>query len=161
VAEVCCRSATGDDFEVIAHLHAQSWRDDYRGIYSDEFLDGDVLTDRLRVWKERLTAAGPDRVTVVAEHDGTVVGFIHIIRDADPNWGAVVQNIHVARDWQGRGAGSRLLAQASRPLFAMVREDNPRARAFYESRGGVVTGRELGGPFPDGSRVTVLRYVWR
>src|SRR6188768_3459087 len=43
------RPATAGDAGQIAALHADSWRRHYRGAYSDAFLDGDVLTDRLRV----------------------------------------------------------------------------------------------------------------
>ena len=170
MSEVWCRAATAEDVEAIARLHAQSWRDDYRGIYADAFLDGDLLSNRRAVWGQRLTEADPNRFTVLAEDDSTVVGFIHVILDADHTWGAVVQNLHVARHVQRQGIGSRLMAEGigvlrdRRPasgLYVLVREDNTRARAFYEARRGADAGRDIGGPFPDGSRAPVLRYVWR
>src|SRR2546421_4996605 len=141
--EVRRRLAIAADVEAVARLHAQSWRDDYRSIYSDAFLDGDLFGDRLAVWSERLIVPQPNRFTLVAEHDGTVVGFIHVILGVDPTWGAVVQNLHVAHDVQGHGIGSALLAEASRTLgeqrpssgfYVFVREDNVKARAFYEAR---------------------------
>ena len=164
MAEIRYRLASAADLEAVARLHADSWRDDYRGIYSDAFLDGDLVNNRLAVWGERLIDADNDRFTLLAEQAETVVGFIHVILEADPRWGAVVQNLHVAHESQGRGIGSALLAEAftrlSSGLYVFVREDNPRARAFYEARGGVSVGREEGGPFPDGSRAPVLRYAW-
>ena len=169
MADVAFRSATPTDVDAIARLHADSWRGNYRGAYSDAFLDGDALADRLAVWGERLTESEPNHFTVVAELDGTLVGFIHTILDVDPTWGAVVQNLHVASDLNRRGIGSRLMAQAARALlerrpssglFVWVREDNTRAQAFYEARGGSLAGRTLGGPFADGGRAPVLRYAW-
>jgi ribosomal protein S18 acetylase RimI-like enzyme len=169
VDEIRCRRAGPHDAEGLARLHADSWRDDYRGIYSDAFLDGDLLGDRLAVWRERLAESHPDRFTLVAESEDGIVGFIHVILDADPTCGAVVQNLHVAHDCLRRGIGSALVSEGAaavrerRPssgVYVWVREDNPRARAFYEAVGGVSAGQERGGPFPDGSRATVLRYVW-
>ena len=48
------RAATYEDRVTIAALHADSWRVTYRGVYRDEFLDRDVLQDRIGVWEGRL-----------------------------------------------------------------------------------------------------------
>lgn len=47
------RLANPSDAETIAALHADSWRRHYRGAYSDAFLDGDVISDRLAVWADQ------------------------------------------------------------------------------------------------------------
>lgn len=83
------RAATPSDIEAIAGLHADSWRRNYRGAFSDSYLDGDVYTDRLAVWRDRLTLPDPNNYTVVADLDGVVVGFAHTIFDDDPTWGAL------------------------------------------------------------------------
>jgi hypothetical protein len=63
-------------------LHADSWRRHYCGAYADSFLDGDVVADRRSVWSSRL--AGPaDSMTVVAEDDAGLVGFVHVVFEAD------------------------------------------------------------------------------
>jgi hypothetical protein len=89
------REATAHDVEPIAALHAESWRRNYRGAYLDAFLDGDVFTDRLAVWSERLALPRSGQFTVVAELDGVVLGFAHTIFDRDPTWGAFLDNLHV------------------------------------------------------------------
>jgi hypothetical protein len=76
------RFAGADDAEQIAVLHADSWRRHYRGAYADSFLDGDVVADRRSVWSARL-AASTNSETVLAEHDGRLVGFIHVVFDDD------------------------------------------------------------------------------
>jgi len=40
------RPVTFRDAEVVAALHAASWRDAYRGILTDAYLDGDILGER-------------------------------------------------------------------------------------------------------------------
>jgi ribosomal protein S18 acetylase RimI-like enzyme len=168
------RLAGPADSESIARLHADSWRRHYRGAYSDAFLDGDVEADRRAVWGLRLREAHGDTVTIVAEEDVSPVGFVHVVFEDDPTWGALLDNIHVVVDSQRGGIGTRLLAQAAQALiersatsglYLWVLEQNVAARAFYEARGGRCTdrarvlapggipGRINGSPFK-------LRYVW-
>lgn len=142
---VICRRATADDAEAVAALHAESWRRHYRIAYSDDYLDGDLLADRLAVWRARLGQARPETDTTLAERRGALVGFVHVILDADPVWGALVDNLHVALDHQRGGAGRMLLRHAAEfvtreaPGSAMhvwVLHENHPARAFYEVLGG-------------------------
>ena len=163
------RPAGPGDVETIAALHVRSWREHYRGAYSDTFLDGEASADRIAVWTERLRRANPQGFTIVAEVDGAVVGFAYVIVDEDPTLGAVLQNLHVKSEAQRHGVGSGLVAEVARTvgerrpgsgLHVWVREENAPARAFYEARGGTLAGKKLGGPFADGSRGPVVCYAW-
>ena len=168
------RLATAADAEAIATLHADSWRRHYRGAYSDAFLDGDVVVDRLAVWSERLEQPDPQNFTIVAE-DGHLVGFANTVFEHDPRWGALLDNLHVADHHQRRGIGSCLLAMTGRTvvehprrsgLYVWVLEQNLGAQAFYAALGGIRVCREPVSP-PGGiaSRLTgspaKLRYAWR
>lgn len=64
---VATRLAKMRDAPSIAALHADSWRRNYRGCYRDDYLDGDVDSERLQVWTERLGAAEGNTRTLVAE----------------------------------------------------------------------------------------------
>src|SRR5207247_1295786 len=106
----------------------------------DSFLDGEVFADRLAVWTERLMKPHPGRFTIVAEHGGTVVGFAHTVVDDDPDWGALLDNLHVSNVLKGSGIGSRLMAETARNLvrstphsglYLWVLEQNTAAQAFY------------------------------
>jgi GNAT superfamily N-acetyltransferase len=167
------RRAGASDAESVAALHADSWRRHYRGAFSDAFLDGDMYADRLVVWAERLGAPDGRSETVVAEDRGVgIVGFVHTIFEADPSWGALLDNLHVVYGEKRRGVGSRLLAASARSalerrtgLYLWVLEQNADARAFYEARGGTCVERALVPP-PGGiaSRLNGtpfgLRYAW-
>jgi GNAT superfamily N-acetyltransferase len=125
------------------------------------------------VWTERLREPDPRRLTILAE-DGALLGFANTFFEADPEWGALVDNLHVSASHHRRGVGSRLLALTAeavlrRPhvtgLYLWVLEQNARARAFYEARGGTPAGREAATPPGEiagrlsGSPVRV-RYAW-
>lgn len=162
------RSAVSTDAEAVAMLHADSWRRNYRGAYSDAFLDSDVTANRLAVWSERLAVARPTRCTIVAERDGIVVGFAHTVLDDDPLWGALLDNLHVTHNLKGHGIGTRLMAETARSviarrpttgLYLWVLEQNTAAQAFYRSRGGERVGRGVAHA-PGGGTAPKLRFAW-
>ena len=169
VVEATYREATAQDVEAIAALHADSWRRHYRGAYSDAFLDNEVFADRLRVWTDRLHQ--PDRsneCTIIAERDGAVVGFAHTILNEDPEWGALLDNLHVRQDLKGGGIGTRLVAETARAvlrrtpgsgLFLWVLEGNKAAQGFYQARGGKCAGSKTSDA-PGGGTIFAFRYVW-
>lgn len=145
VGDITIRSATPADAGAIAALHADSWRRNYRGAYSDEFLDGDVLEDRKAVWSARLGHTGRTTGTFVAETQNRtdLAGFAHVAFDAHPDWGTLLDNLHVAHHLKRTGLGTRLIALTAdhalardQLLHLYVLEQNISARAFYEARGG-------------------------
>ena len=161
------------DVETVAGLHADSWRRHYRGAYSDAFLDVDVDADRLGVWSDRLSADDESAATLLAEEGGVFVGFVHVVFDADPQWGSLVDNLHVVWARKRNGFGSLLLSAAAGAvldhgdggLYLWVLEQNTAAQAFYEARGGRPADRRLVPP-PGGRAERLsgppigLRYVW-
>jgi GNAT superfamily N-acetyltransferase len=169
VSSVAHRPATARDAAAIAGLHADSWRRHYRGAYSDEFLDGDVFADRLAVWTERLNRADrSDECTIIAELDRSIVGLAHTILNEDPQWGALLDNLHVRHDLKGGGIGTRLMEETARAvierrpssgLFLWVLEGNKAAQAFYEAKGGRRADRKTS-EAPGGGTITGFRYVW-
>ena len=167
------RRARPDDAPAVAALHADSWRRNYRGAYSDAFLDHEVDTDRLVVWTGRLTTDDGSTATVVAEADGELVAFVHVVFDADPDWGTLVDNLHVAHARRRSGVGTRLMAEAAGAvarrdrggLVLWVLEQNASAQAFYETLGGRRVERAaVGAPGGVADRLVgapaKLRYAW-
>lgn len=167
------RRAGPEDADQIASLHADSWRRHYRGAYSDSFLDGDVVTDRRSVWSARLEA--PKRsVTILAEEDMRLVGFIHVVLDDDPKWGSLVDNLHVVQERRGIGIGGELLGRAvqaicggttNRAMFLWVLQQNTTAQHFYLASGArCVEIAPVPPPGGDPARLNgapnVLRMAW-
>lgn len=149
----------------IGLLHADSWRRNYRGAYSDDYLDHEVFADRLAVWTERLTDPPDDTGTVVAHVEAEIVGFAHVVFDHDPEWGALLDNLHVTHDLKGLGVGTKLMAEVARAvldrshptsLYLWVLEQNLAGQSFYNARGGQNVERVSRDPDP-GHR---LRYWW-
>ncbi len=164
------RLAVASDAASIASLHAKSWQTAYRGILSTQFLDGPVIANRLQVWQERFGETAPhNQYILVSEHESAVQGFACAYLDADPQWGTLLDNLHVELGSRGRGLGARLMARVAQKIgrdgltptmHLWVYEQNVEARRFYERLGGIPADwvAESG---PDGSRVNAVRYAWR
>jgi GNAT superfamily N-acetyltransferase len=167
------RLADADDAEQIAVLHADSWGRHYRGAYADSFLDGDVAADRRSVWSARI-AAPTNSETILAEHDGRLVGFIHVVFDDDPRWGSLVDNLHVVHDQRRTGIGTRLSGRAARAvceratgnaMYLWVLQQNTAAQQFYRACGATcVETATVSPPGGDPARLNgtphKLRMAW-
>jgi len=169
------RSAEPADAAAVAALHTDSWRHHYRGAFSDAYLDGEVPGYQRRKWAERLASPHPLARTIIAELDGTLVGFAHTVLADDPTWGALLDNLHVQYGLKRHGIGTRLMARTARTvlaetpksgLYLWVLEPNTGARAFYTARGGECVERVAveppgGNPANLNGRPFGLRFVWR
>lgn len=167
------RTAEVEDAHAVAHLHADSWRRHYRGAYSDSYLDGDILSDRIAVWSQRLVAP-IGTVTTLAEDDAGLAGFVHIVLDEDPRWGTLLDNLHIRLDRQRTGLGTALIHRAAAAvaegaqtplMYLWVQEQNQNAQRFYAAMGGTCVEKlpiDPPGGVPD--RLTgapnKLRIVW-
>ncbi|MCY7357841.1 MAG: GNAT family N-acetyltransferase [Rudanella sp.] len=157
------RTATEADVTRIAAFHARSWQETYRGIMPDEFLDDEVEEERLEVWQERFVEQMPNRQIILAEAGNQLAGFACVVAGDDPVYGTLLDNLHVSRDYKGRGIGRQLIKQAAQwvqnqdvdsPFYLWVYEQNHPARAFYDSLGAINQERIRG------DNGYVLRYTW-
>src|SRR2546423_5284053 len=72
---IVIRPARAEDAESIARVRVDSWRETYRGMIPQSYLDAMKLDESRLLW-EQVLAAGSDAVSVfVAEHDARIIGF--------------------------------------------------------------------------------------
>ena len=162
------RTANEEDAESIALLHAESWRVAYRRMLRDEFLDGEIIPDRLSVWSQRLAEPRENQLTLVAVQESEVVGFACAFGRDDDTWGTLLDNLHVRTERKRQGVGRRLMKEVAlwtdrrypdSGLFLWVLEANHSARRFYEKLGAKDQGQDIWEP-PGGGTLTRLRYGW-
>ena len=163
------RAAGLADAVAIAQLHTHSWQTAYRGILRDDFLDGPLPQNRRKLWHTRLSdSQRADQIVLVDDQGGTLRGFACAFLDADPEWGCLVDNLHVAPDLKGRHLGRQLLAAVAERvrlvnpggrLHLWAYEQNLEACRFYERLGGLINERRAE-PALDGTHVNAIRYCW-
>ena len=105
-----------------------------------------------------------------AEGEGYLAGFAHTCLDADLQWGALLDNLHVRYDLKRQGVGRALMAKSAaallerRPasrLYLYVLQQNAAAQGFYAALGGVVVAEEPARPIAGGGTAPVYRVAWR
>jgi len=163
------RAAEPSDAAAIARLHAVSWQTAYRSILRDDFLDGPVLSNRSELWSARFHGpARADQIVLVEDCAGEIQGFACAFLDADPEWGTLLDNLHVAPFLKGKGLGRRLLCEVAQRVLQhnsclrmhlWAYEQNLAARRFYEQLGGEVT-EQVAEQAPDGTELNAVRYCW-
>ena len=162
------RPARPSDCRAIAELHAASWRFAYRGALSDDYLAGDIVSDRNRLWNARLSEPPADQYVAVAERDGVLAGFACAYFGDDKAWGSLLDNLHVRQDTHRNGLGTALLQDIAAQccaragtagLYLWVLQDNMRAQRFYAHHGARNVGADIWDA-PGGTRVPRFRFAW-
>ena len=136
-----------DDRYAISRVYEESWRQAYRGIVPQAYLDS-IPPGR---WAPFIDTPGMD--SLVAVEGGEIVGTAcccpaRLARMS--GWGEIV-SLYLLPPFQGRGYGRALLLAAvdalesmgSRDVFLWVLEQNLRARRFYEQMGFCPSGEYL------------------
>jgi ribosomal protein S18 acetylase RimI-like enzyme len=163
------RKAVMDDAAGIATVHIASWKETYRGIVPDEFLDNLSVQRRTEQWTNSLS--DPSNLyhrACVAEVDGQIAGFSNYgsPQEKDAEFDGELYAIYLLKSAQGQGIGKILFVEAARGLLELdsssmlvwVLKDNP-VRGFYEHLGGVYLREkpiEIGG-----AELTEVAYGWR
>lgn len=134
------RPATLTDAADLAAVHVQCWRQTYRDL-PEEWWQIFTTDAKTADWQQILGAGGTDRVIVVAEQAGQIIGFAgagDTRRRPDVINGAPreLYVLYVLAEHHGTGVGQALLdAIGAGHLQLWVAEDNPRAHAFYARNG--------------------------
>ena len=132
------RSPMPSDLLSIGHVYCAAWKEAYRGIVPDDFLDGLTAEDCA---PRSLHACG----SLVFEEDGRIIGVAAFgrRRDQSDQKAGELYSIYVLPEYWRTGAGralfeevrSQLRAQGYDSLFLWALTQNTRAIRFYEKMG--------------------------
>lgn len=159
--------ASKDDLLSISQLHSVSWKQYYRGILSDEYLDYQIEEERLGIWKSRFASPNPNQIIIKAELDKKMCGFACHFLHYDKTYGHYLDNLHVLSEHQGLGIGKELIRLSAKhclqfdnsPYYLWVFSANTKALDFYKRMRGQVIKEELF-KAPDGNQVNALLIQW-
>jgi Acetyltransferases len=147
------RAATELDAMELAHVLRNAWRATYRGVMTDEYLDGLDVERMATNWGRTILRPDEETVHLVAETRGKVVGFASLgrARESETPKAGQLYAINVDPDAWGQGVGSTLFAAAEHALaesgyeqaYLWVEQGNERAIRFYTERGWLDDGGTL------------------
>ena len=130
------------DAEAVTNLFAASWRENYGNIYDDAGLEEEIAK-RFSPELQTQEAQDPDKITLVADEEGRVVGAtLSFMDDRNQAW---LDRMHILPEFQGTGLADDLmramLAKHSglQSIALKVLKGNDRAIAFYQRHGFGVT----------------------
>lgn len=154
------RRACVHDARRLAAIAEQTFRDTFATANTPE----DMELHCRESYGEAIQAgeiADPEKVTLLCEQDGKLVGFAQLRWGAPPSCVVAeapgeIQRLYVAREFHGHGVAHELMqacidamtARRSDVVWLGVWERNPRAIAFYEKFGFRAVGEHV---FPVGT----------
>ncbi len=157
------RPAREADAATVAELHLASWRDTYRGMLCDSFLDEEAPRLFPTHWSRALAQRPLPGLVMLATVTGDPAGFVALWRRAEV---AYVDHLHVRPGLRGAGIGRTLLRHAAarmqqrgcRCAELEVLAGNARAIRFYEALGAEIGEEQPGETF--GQQVRERRCAW-
>ena len=155
-SEITFRRATIADSLAVGRVHVQSWRESFKGIVPQSFLDKMSMQDRTRAFRTRFTD-DDYRMFIAETPKNGVIGFADFgkARDTGRSYQAELYAIYLLRDFQRQGIGRKLftlgveslVADGMNSMYVLTLETSP-YKSFYENMGGRVVDRgaiDIGG----------------
>ncbi|MFB9887736.1 GNAT family N-acetyltransferase [Balneatrix alpica] len=161
------RLATTADAEAIAALHTLSWQQTYAAIHSARYLHEQLPGEQRQQWQARLASPSPGEQIWLLEEDGRLQGFLSLKPEAEPEWGALLDNLHVHPDFHGQGLGYQLFIHACQWLHQQGK-NNLHLWVFAQNRSAIATYQRWGAEhvesleeaLPDGRVAEAWRMFW-
>lgn len=141
------RLARSGDSKGMGIVHVRAWQAAYRGVMTDDYLDGLSVEERAAMWERAISTPTGPRVLVAAVGD-EVIGFASFGAESNQLNGSGVGELYAINldpaHW-GNGIGRLLLREATNSLRSMgfreavlwVVTTNFRARGLYDLEGWV------------------------
>lgn len=141
---VVIRPATPADIQPIAEFQTTFWRDAYRGLVPQNYLDRVTAADRAHRWRVRLSAG--ERQIALAVVADQIVGVVSwsttTTVDVPP---LELMSLYVDANYRGQGVAQALADHAlqDRAAHLWVFAGNHRAEAFYAKLGFSMDGGRM------------------
>ena len=163
--EMEIRFAGKEDLENIAGLYVRNHKTAYRGLLSDEYLNGLTVSGALEKWEKHLQD-GVSVIWVACERDH-FLGFAAAMPDPKTEQAWYLESLHVTENARGIGVGTALIKTAAqyaydhgyRKMSVCIVRGNDRAGSLYQR-----LGAEHASFFEDDFNGTVSaseRLVWK
>lgn len=152
--------ATLEDARDLAEIHVTSWKEAYKGLVDQDFLDDLIINKYEERWRGWISEGVTNTLLLKTEENGNPAGFVTSgpLRTAPPGTSSVrpqytaeIYALYVLPDDFGKGLGKALMQEAAEALLQekhkglclWVLEKNKRALDFYLHLGGQAVGKKV------------------
>lgn len=160
------RKALLEDAWGIAMVHVDSWKETYKGIVPDSYLEKLTYQQREQIWESNISE--DNSIILVAENEqGEIIGFATGGKRSSNTYEKAgdLTSLYLLKAYQGRGIGKQLLHKVLfhlekigyRKVFVEVLEDN-QTRYYYEYYGATLTSSSS--VIFGGKELSLLIYEW-
>ncbi|OEF24273.1 GNAT family N-acetyltransferase [Vibrio rumoiensis] len=162
------REAEFKDYSKIAQLHTHNWQQAYQGILDDQYLEDRLSVEHQAIWQTRLTQPPLNQGVILLEEGDKLCGFVCLYGNHSFEHGTMIDNLHVADGYRGKGLGKKLMSEAAKwatkhfadvGMYLEVLTKNESAKAFYDSINGIDAG-EVTWKAPCGSHIACHTMTW-
>jgi len=145
------RNCEFNDIPDIAHIHVLSWKDTYRGLVPQDYLDGLSIEAREKGWESIFRdETSEDSNVLMAYVNNLPAGFISFgqARDATMKGRGEIYAIYLLKEFWSKGIGFLLFERARETLlkegfsecYLWVLDTNKNAIDSYSRWGGTLDG---------------------
>lgn len=141
---IIVRNIEEKDIEAVVDIQIAGWKNAYKGIIEQDFLDSMNRDERIK----KIKTTYKDSPFVVAEINNEIVGFCryyyNVISKDGESYDAEIMALYVKPDLKGNGIGKSLINYVkndmkqhgkSKMILWCLKENCP-SRKFYEKMGG-------------------------
>lgn len=165
---ITLKKAEFADHKRLARLHAQNWRENYRGILSDFFLEKKLDQYMTNTWQKKLRSPSAKEITTIALNENKVAGFSCLVLDENETYGSMLDNLHVAHDEQNKGIGKLLVQHCAGIIFDHAADHRMWLWVYAQNKHAIGVYKRLGGTHAEtveketaeGTKALVFRFTW-
>lgn len=159
------RTARVGDEKSIADVIVNTWKDAYRDIVPDSFINSLTTEKHEKLFRENIKN-GTETILVLVNPKNQIIGVVCGGQDRSGIYDCELVAIYILPDYQKRGYGKWLFRELIeehkknqyRSMIIWTFRDN-KDRQFYEILGGLV--REEKNISFDGIEIAIVGYTWK
>jgi ribosomal protein S18 acetylase RimI-like enzyme len=138
------KKANEEDIKAVAKVYIDGWRTTYRGLVSDDYLDGLSYEEAEQRWFHFLNNENESFIYIAINDTGKIIGFAAGKSIEDEHFKGELYALYLLEECRGLGVGRQLISAIAKhfkeknitSMMVWVMEQNKSGLGFYERMGG-------------------------
>ena len=138
------RKASKEDIKGVSRVYVDSWRNTYRGLVPDDYLDTLSYEEAEKKWMDFLNYEREPFIYIAFNDAGRMIGFASGKSIDEENFDGELYSLYVLQETRGLGIGRQLVSSIAKhfkeegihSMMVWVMKKNKSGLGFYERMGG-------------------------